>query len=309
MRYATFSLPDDPSHRVGIVHADRVFDLHKLAGGKIPSLPPTLLGLIQAGPATWHQVAAVVKESLASGAAASAGHPSAAVRWHAPIPRPAKNIFCLGLNYVAHMQESSRARERQAKIPEVPVFFSKTPTTVTGPYDPIPWDQSATMELDHEVELGVVIGVGGKNIPRAKALEHVFGYTVLNDVSARDLQKSHMQWFKGKSLDGSCPMGPVIVTADEFGDPQSKQLTLKVDDEVRQNANTRDMIFPVDVTIEFLSKGMTLDAGDIIATGTPEGVGLGRIPPLYLKNGETVEASVEGIGALRNEVSTSAAAS
>ena len=306
MRYATFSLPQDPTPRVGVVNGDRIHDLSTLISGKISFVPPTVLGLIQAGPAVWKQVAALATEGLTS--KASDGYASDAVQWHAPIPRPAKNIFCLGLNYVAHMEESSRARERQAKIPEVPVFFSKTPTTVIGPYDPLPWDQSATQELDHEVELGVIIGVGGKNIPRAKALEHVFGYTVINDVSARDLQKSHMQWFKGKCLDGSCPMGPVIVTADEFGDPQNKQLSLKVDADVRQNSNTKNQIFPVDITIEFLSKGMTLDAGDIIATGTPEGVGLGRIPPLYLKDGEMVEAAVEGIGSLKNRVSAFKAA-
>ena len=310
MRYATFSLPNDRTPRLGVVDADRVVDLNKLVAGKISGVSTDgLLGLIQSGPAAWRQVTALVRDQLSSGAAASAIHRSDAVRWHAPIPRPAKNIFCIGLNYLAHLRESSRARERQAKIPEVPVFFSKPPTTVTGPYDPIPWDQSATQELDYEVELGVIVGVGGKNIPRGTALDHVFGYTIINDVSARDLQKSHMQWFKGKSLDGSCPMGPVVVTSDEFGDPQQKQLTLRVDADTRQNANTNEMIFPVDVIIEFLSKGLTLEAGDIIATGTPEGVGLARTPPLYLKDGELVEAAIEGIGAIRNRVDAAVAAS
>jgi len=148
----------------------------------------------------------------------------------------------------------------------------------------------------------IVIGVGGKNISRAKALEHVFGYTVINDVSARDLQMRHLQWFKGKSLDGFCPMGPCIVTADEFGDPQSKRISLRINGETRQHSTTGDMIFSVDAIIEALSRGMTLEAGDIIATGTPEGVGLGRTPPAYLEDGDVVETEIEGIGTLRNRV-------
>jgi len=182
----------------------------------------------------------------------------------------------------------------------VPVFFSKPPTTVNGPYDPVPWDKRATEQVDYEVELGVVIGVGGKDIERARALEHVFGYTVINDVSARDAQLKHMQWFKGKSLDKFCPMGPCVVTADEFGDPQNKRIQLRLNGETRQNANTKDQIFAVDVTIEWLSRGLTIEPGDIIATGTPEGVGLGRTPPEYMNDGDVMEAEVEGIGTIRN---------
>ncbi len=226
------------------------------------------------------------------------------VRLHAPIPRPRKNVFCLGLNYVSHMKESSAARGRDAKVPEVPVIFSKTPTTVTGPYDAVPWDRAATEQVDYEAELGVVIGVGGKNIARARALDHVFGYTVINDVSARDVQLKHMQWFKGKSLDGFCPMGPHVVTSDEFGDPQSKRIQLRLNGETRQDANTKDMIFPVDVIIEWLSRGMTIEAGDIIATGTPAGVGLGRTPPEYMNDGDVMETEIEGIGLLRNRLET-----
>jgi 2-keto-4-pentenoate hydratase/2-oxohepta-3-ene-1,7-dioic acid hydratase in catechol pathway len=224
------------------------------------------------------------------------------VHLHAPIPRPLKNVFCLGLNYVSHMEETSRARGREIKIPDVPVFFSKPPTTVAGPNDPIRWDPAVTKEVDYEAELAVIIGVGGKNIARANALDHVFGYTVTNDVSARDLQMRHMQWFKGKSLDGFCPMGPMIVTADEFGDPQSKRISLRVNGNVKQNAVTASMIFPVAAIIDFLSRGMTLEPGDIISTGTPEGVGLGRTPPEYLQDGDIVETEIEGIGTLRNRV-------
>ena len=173
---------------------------------------------------------------------------------------------------------------------------------MTGPFDPIPWDRSATAQIDYEAELGVVVGIGGKNIPPAGALMHVFGYTIVNDVSARDLQFGHKQWFKGKSLDGFCPMGPVVVTADEFGDPQAKRITLRLNGETRQDATTGDMLFPIAAIIQHLSRGMTLEPGDLIATGTPEGVGLGRTPPEYLKEGDLVETEIEGIGTLRNRV-------
>jgi len=152
------------------------------------------------------------------------------------------------------------------------------------------------------VELGVVIGKTGRNIAKADALGQVFGYTVINDLSARDLQQQHMQWFKGKSLDGFCPMGPVVVTADEFGDPQQKRISLRLNGETRQDSTTANMIFPIDVTIESLSKGMTLEPGDIIATGTPEGVGLGRTPPEYMKDGDVMETEIEGIGTMKNRI-------
>jgi 2-keto-4-pentenoate hydratase/2-oxohepta-3-ene-1,7-dioic acid hydratase in catechol pathway len=209
-------------------------------------------------------------------------------------------VICLGLNYISHVVETSKAS--QLKIPEMPIFFTKSPTSVNGPYDPVPWDPSSTSQVDYEAELGVIVGVGGKNISRSAALSHVFGYTIINDVSARDVQFGHKQWFKGKSLDGFCPMGPVVVTPNEFGDPQSKHITLRVNGDTRQDASTKDMIFPVDVILEFLSKGMTIEAGDVIATGTPEGVGLGRTPPEYLKDGDVVETEIEGIGLLRNRI-------
>jgi 2-keto-4-pentenoate hydratase/2-oxohepta-3-ene-1,7-dioic acid hydratase in catechol pathway len=165
-------------------------------------------------------------------------------------------------------------------------------------------DPSVTSQVDWEAELGVVIGIGGRNIARADALRHVFGYTAINDLSARDLQSQHLQWFKGKSLDGFCPSGPVIVTSDEFGDPQRARLQSRVNGAVKQDARTADMIFPVDAIIEWLSKGLTIEPGDIIATGTPEGVGMGRTPPEYLREGDVVEIEVEGVGVLRNRIVT-----
>jgi 2-keto-4-pentenoate hydratase/2-oxohepta-3-ene-1,7-dioic acid hydratase in catechol pathway len=298
MRYATFSLDGDPAPRLGVVVGQRVIDASTLPrSGWRGDFPTSVLDLIGLGPDAWARIA-----DLAAKADPARGHAADAVRWLAPIPRPAKNIFCLGLNYASHARESAQARGREVKIPTDPVFFTKAPTTVNGPYADVLVRRDVTTQVDWEAELGVVIGRGGTSIPRAQALAHVFGYTALNDTTARDLQARHFQWFKGKSLDTFCPMGPVVVTADEFGDPQRKQVTLRVNGVVKQQATTADMIFPVDVIIEVLSRGLTLEPGDIIATGTPEGVGLGRTPPEYLHDGDLMETEIEGIGTLRNRI-------
>jgi 2-keto-4-pentenoate hydratase/2-oxohepta-3-ene-1,7-dioic acid hydratase in catechol pathway len=305
MRYATFSLKSDATERLGAVlhgKTDLIYDVQVLLGAPSGSLPRTLPELIREGREAWGRLAARITTAAAGDVPAPAKYAADVVRWHAPISRPAKNIVCLGLNYSSHVKESAQARGREVKIPEHPVFFTKSPTTVNGPFDPIPWDPAITEQVDYEVELGVVIGTGGKNITRSKALEHVFGYTIINDVSARDLQMRHLQWFKGKSLDGFCPMGPVVITADEFGDPQSKRIGTRVNGVQKQSSTTANMIFPVDVIIEVLSKGMTLEPGDVIATGTPEGVGLGRTPQEWLQDGDMVETEIEGIGVLRNQV-------
>ena len=302
MRYAAFSLPNDPSERLGLARGDTVIDVHALISGKADGTPGTLPELIQQGRDSWKRIAQLVTEALGGHPPVSVVHRSDAVRWHAPIAHPRKNIICLGLNYMSHLEEGARARGREVKVPQAPVFFTKAPTSVSGPHDDIPWDPAVTAQVDYEAELGVIIGTTGKNIPRARALDHIFGYTVIYDVSARDLQQRHLQWFKGKSLDGFCPMGPVVVTADEFGDPQSKRIALRVNGVEKQNSTTANMIFPVDVIIEALSQGLTLEAGDVIATGTPEGVGLGRTPQEFLADGDLVETEVEGIGVLRNRV-------
>jgi 2-keto-4-pentenoate hydratase/2-oxohepta-3-ene-1,7-dioic acid hydratase in catechol pathway len=293
-----FSTADDPTARLGVVHNDTIADVQKLPAGS-PPVPRTVLELIQSGPDAWRRTAERISAQLSE--KPFAGHSATDVRWHAPIPRPLKNIVCLGLNYASHVRETTTL-DKPMKVPDIPVFFTKASTSASGPYEPIPWDQSATTQVDYEAELGVIVGAGGKNIRRDGALDHVFGYTVINDVSARDLQFGHKQWFKGKSLDGFCPMGPVIVTADEFGDPQKKRITLRVNGETRQDATTGDMIFPVNIILEYLSQAMTVEPGDIIATGTPEGVGLGRTPPEYLKDGDVVETEIEGIGVLRNRI-------
>jgi len=279
MRYLTFSAPGETAPRLGILEGDRV-----------AALPGTLIDLIRSGGAA------------TGGLKPSGYHRADEIRWHAPIPRPSKNVFCVGRNYLTHIEEGARARGVEVKIPAAPVFFTKAPTAVTGPFDDIPWDRSVTQQVDWEAELGVVIGKTGRNIPKAAALDHVFGYTVINDVTARDVQNRHFQFFKGKTLDGFCPIGPVVVTPDEFGPPHGKHLSLKVNGVLMQNGNTRDMIFAVDAIIASLSHGMTLEAGDIIACGTPDGCGFGRTPPEFLQDGDIMETAIEGIGAMRNRI-------
>jgi 2-keto-4-pentenoate hydratase/2-oxohepta-3-ene-1,7-dioic acid hydratase in catechol pathway len=261
------------------------------------SAPQTLVELIQRGPEEWRRLA-----DRASDVSRGRSHSAKDVRWHAPIPRPAKNVFCLGRNYAGHVKEATKAGGQAFKLPAHPMFFTKPPTSVVGPYDDIVWDQRVTQQVDWEAELGVIIGVGGRNIPRGDAMSRVFGYTVINDVTARDLQTAHGQFFKGKSLDTFCPMGPVVVTADDSGDPHKKRVTLRINGVEKQNGSTADMIFPIDQTIEILSLGCTLEPGDIISTGTPEGVGMGRAPQEWLKVGDVMETEVEDIGVLRNRV-------
>jgi 2-keto-4-pentenoate hydratase/2-oxohepta-3-ene-1,7-dioic acid hydratase in catechol pathway len=206
------------------------------------------------------------------------------------------------MNYVAHAIESDRARGREPKLPEYPVFFTKIPTSVCGPDDDIPLDSRVTKQLDYEVELACVLGRGGKNIARDDALSYVFGYTIVNDVTARDLQSQHQQFFKGKSLDRTCPMGPWIVTADEIADPSTLGVRLRLNGETRQESTVADLIFDIPACIEALSRGMTLEPGLIISTGTPSGVGMGRNPPEFMKPGDVMEAEIDQIGVLRNRI-------
>lgn len=219
----------------------------------------------------------------------------------APIPRPRKNIFCIGKNYVDHAKELGSEDD----IPDHPIIFSKPPTTVIGPETPVLLHADLTDFLDYEGELAVVIGKTGKGISKEQAYDHVFGYTMINDISARDIQSRHKQFLLGKSLDTACPMGPYIVDKNEISDPQKLYLETKVNGEVRQSASTDLMIFDIPTLIETISAGTTLEAGDIIATGTPAGVGKGMKPPENLKAGDLIEITVEGIGTLKNPVSAS----
>jgi len=225
------------------------------------------------------------------------------VRLLAPILTPRRNIFCVGKNYKEHAKEFKQSGfdASATELPEVPIIFTKSPGSVVGPEAVIRSHSDLTESLDYEAELGVVIGRGGRAISHETALSHVWGYTIINDVTARDLQRRHQQWFIGKSLDTFCPMGPWIVTADEI-DPQRVDISCKVNEELRQHASSADMIFDVATLIEVISKGITLRAADIIATGTPAGVGAGFKPPRFLKRGDVVSITIEQIGTLTNQV-------
>jgi len=239
---------------------------------------------------------------LAADAKAGPWLPRADCKLMAPIPDPARNIFCVGRNYKLHIEEGARARGVPATFPPVPEYFTKPATGVIGDGGEIDLHAKDTKQLDYEVELAMVIGKRCRDLTVAEAMDAVVGYTIVNDVSARDLQRAHGQWFKGKGLDTFCPIGPCIVTSDEFGDPSGHRLALRVNGEIRQDSNTSDLLFNCAILVSALSAGLTLLPGDIIATGTPSGVALGMTPQLWLKDGDVVEAEVEGIGILRNTV-------
>jgi 2-keto-4-pentenoate hydratase/2-oxohepta-3-ene-1,7-dioic acid hydratase in catechol pathway len=218
----------------------------------------------------------------------------------APIPNPRKNVVCLGLNYADHVAEGRKTLDEEQSLPEHPIFFTKAPTTINGPYNDIVYPR-VTERLDYEAELAVVIGKEGKYIAEEDAYDHIVGYSVFNDVSARDLQTRHGQWYKGKSLDTFAPMGPYLATPDEVGDPMDLDIRLSVNGIIRQDSNTSNLIFDIPRIVSTLSAGITLEVGDIIATGTPSGVGSAHELGL-LKVGDLVEAQIEKIGSLRNRV-------
>ncbi len=301
MRFVTFSTRN-AGPRVGVVRDDdSVLDLGKLAAADPTALPgwgKDMVDLIAGGGTALSWVKRQVGEpALPPGAVFAKGGYSLL----APIPRPRKNIFCVGLNYRDHVAEHDNKLKEPRPLPKIPVFFTKPPTCVVGPEEDIGW-HPATERLDYEIELALIIGPGGKDIPAAKAWDHVWGLTILNDVSARDLQSSHGQWFKGKALDGACPMGPWIVLRSDVPAPEDLDFVCKVNGEVRQKSNTGMMIFDVPAIIESLSAGMTLEAGDVIATGTCSGVGSGFEPPRFLKEGDVVEMTIDAIGTLSNRV-------
>lgn len=292
---------DGGERRVGALVGQWVVDLAALARDhSMGTVPPDLRALIEAGDPALEVVRSLLDLPAARQEGSPYRLPLSEMRLLAPLDPPCGNVLAIGRNYLEHVREHAAKRGDGMERPTV---FTKAQTSVTGPYDDIPVDPAVTAQVDWEVELGVAIGRGGKNIPREQALEHVFGYTVVNDLSARDVQYGWGgQFFKGKSLDGFCPMGPCIVTADEVPDPQTLRLTLRLNGETWQDASTNDMIFPVDELIEQLSLGMTLPPGTLIATGTPAGTGYGASPQRFLQEGDVVEAEVEGIGCLRNRI-------
>lgn len=223
------------------------------------------------------------------------------LRLAAPIV-PARNVFCVGRNYLEHAKEGAAAAGRELKLPDVPTFFTKAPTAVADPDADLQLERAVSQEYDYEAELGVVIGERCKDVAEDGALRVVFGYTCVNDVTGRDLQRAHVQWFKGKSLDDCCPIGPWVVSADEVGDPHALSIGMNVNGVQKQRSTTANMIFRIPRLIAELSRGMTLLPGDVIATGTPEGVGFARKPPEFLQDGDVMEIEIDKIGVLRNRV-------
>ena len=275
-----------------------------LSGGRVLDLaiamPPArdMLAVIDGGAA---MLAAI--RALAANPPANALLPLASVALQAPIPKPRRNVFCVGRNYMDHVAEGDRTRGiTNSEVPKYPQFFTKAADCVIAPDAKVPTHEGVTKWLDYEVELVAIIGAAGRDIPKEKALEHVYGWTIGNDVTGRDLQRRHGQWFKGKSLDRSCPLGPVIVPASDLN-AADLAIGLKLNGEQRQASRTSKMIFDVPEIIHQLSSGFTLLPGDVIMTGTPEGVGYAMQPPQTLKAGDVMELTIEGIGTLTNTIS------
>jgi len=264
----------------------------------------SMQSIVEAGDAALEAIRQLVADGE-SGAHADARHMADNVKLLAPIPVPRKNVFCVGRNYASHIAEADRAQKQNVGVKEHPVFFTKPLTAVIGPNEYIPIFPALSEAMDYEVELTAVIGAPGRNISKANAYDHIFGYTILNDISARDIQRRHGgQYFKGKALDGSCPIGPWIVTADAISDPHALAISCAVNGEQRQSDTTASMIFDIPTLIESLSDGMTLEPGDLIATGTPSGVGYAMEPPQFLRDGDTVVCEIAEIGKLENTMRT-----
>lgn len=289
MKLVTFS--DSAAPRAGVLRGDGVVDLAALGAG------PGMLEVVQAGVEQLAQLAEAV------GDAPVLGHNS--IRIHAPLPNPPNNLMCVGRNYVEHAREFSAAgfdASEQQVLPDDPIIFTKTITSIVGPGEAIVAANDPTNSVDYEGELAVVIGPGGHRISQAAAFDHVFGYTLVNDVTARHLQQRHVQFFIGKSVDTFCPMGPAIVTQDEIADLPSAILRTRVNGELRQEAPLSDLIFDIPSLIATLSEAITLQPGDIIATGTPYGTGMSFDPVRFLSAGDEVEVSLDEIGTLSNPV-------
>ncbi|WP_354682436.1 fumarylacetoacetate hydrolase family protein [Cupriavidus necator] len=300
MRLVTYRAEVAAAARLGAIVDGNVVDLARFGAAVGVNIPSTMLEFIDLGPEAVRSTSALLNEyrgKLPFGVAV----PASNVKLLAPIPRPRKNIWGIGLNYVEHVAESSRSLDTSKELPKEPVIFSKPPTTVIGPGDAIEHNREITQQMDWEVELAVIIGTRGKGVKEADALNYVFGYSVMIDISARDCRRAG-QWIYSKGQDTYAPFGPVIVTADEIADPHTLDLSLTVNGVTKQSSNTRHMLFKVPALIADISKGMALEPGDIIATGTPDGVGAGRTPQEWLWPGDTVVATVEGIGELRHPV-------
>lgn len=300
MRLITYRSDVTSAARLGAVVNQQVVDLALLAQEQGLYLPDNMLDFIDLGP-QGVRVGTELLNTYQGQFPAGTAWPVQNVKILAPIPRPRKNIFGIGLNYVEHVAESSRTLDTSKDLPKQPVIFSKPPTTVIGPGDAIEHNAKITQQLDWEVELAVIIGTRAKSVVAKDALNYVFGYSLMIDMSARDCRRAG-QWIYSKGQDTYAPFGPCIVTADEIPDPHTLDLSLKVNGVTKQSSNTRHMLFNVNILIEDISQGITLEPGDIIATGTPEGVGAGRTPQEWVWPGDVIEAYVENIGELRHPV-------
>lgn len=300
MKLATYRAAVDDAARLGVIVGDMIVDVEALGLQAGYELADNMLDMIDDGPAALATLAGLI-EDFEDSLPVNTAWPLENVRLLAPIPRPRKNIFGIGLNYVEHVAESAKNLDTSVELPEKPVVFSKPPTAVVGNGDPILHDKNMTQQLDWEVELAVIIGRKVSRIEKEEAMSKVFGYSVMLDVSARDNRRSG-QWIFSKGQDSYAPFGPVIVTADEIEDPHNLNLWLTVNGTEKQNSNTKHMLFDIPTLIADISTGMTLEPGDIIATGTPEGVGAGRDPQEFMWPGDVVECGVENIGTLRNPV-------
>lgn len=284
MHLLTFRTPAGSS--VGVVDGDAVVPVRAL----LSDAPDDMIALIEAGQPLLDRLAAALKT-----APADARRPFASLELLSPIPRPGK-IICLGLNYALHAKEGGNA------VPDYPAFFIRVPSSIVAPDAPV-LRPKVSEKLDYECELTIVIGKRGRNIPEAEALSHVFGYTILNDVSVRDYQRKTTQWSAGKNFDGTAPLGPVIATADSLpAGADGLRICTRLNGQVMQDSDTSDMVFKTARTIALMSEIMTLEPGDVIATGTPSGVGYARTPPVWMKHGDVVEIEIDGIGVLRNPV-------
>ncbi|SLN76592.1 fumarylacetoacetate hydrolase family protein [Oceanibacterium hippocampi] len=300
MKLVTYRASAEAEGRLGVIHDGMVIDVERLGRAAGSAFASTMLGLIDEGPdalAALDRALEVTESKRPVGIAV----PLENVRLLAPIPRPRKNIFGIGLNYVEHVAESAKALDTSKSLPEKPIVFSKPPTSVIADGEPILHNAAMTRQLDWEVELAVIIGKRATRISKDKAMSHVFGYSVINDVSARDNRRAG-QWIFSKGQDSYCPFGPAIITAEEIGNPHDLVLWLKKNGEEKQRSSTKHMLFDIPTLIADISSGITLEPGDIIATGTPAGVGAGRDPQEWMWPGDVIECGVDGIGVLRNPV-------
>ena len=300
MHLITYRASVEEAARLGVVEDGLAVDVQRLGAAADVELPDSMLGLIDLGPVGLQALGQAL-EAFRGRWPVGAAVPLVNVRLLAPIPRPRKNIFGIGLNYVEHVAESARTLDTAVDLPKQPVIFSKPPNAVIGPGDAIEHNGRLTKQLDWEVELAVIIGSTAKRVSEAEAMGHVFGYSVMIDVSARDNRRAG-QWIYSKGQDTFAPFGPCIITADAIPDPHNLPLWLTVNGVEKQRSNTRHMLFKIPTLISDISAAMTLEPGDIIATGTPDGVGAGRTPQEWLVPGDVVVAEVTGIGRIRHPV-------